>query len=380
MRIPFGDLSRQTMTMQPELEAAVLGVVRSGWYVLGPQVRQFEEAWAAETGATYAVAVGNGTDALHLTLRAAGVGAGDEVITAPNAGGYTSFALRLIGARPIYADIEVNRPTIDPADIERRIGARTKAIVAVHLYGTPADMPRLADVAQRHNIALIEDCAQAHGATSSGKPVGTWGLAGSWSFFPTKNLGALGDGGAVVTSNQHFATRVRQLRQYGWDTKYHATVPFGINSRLDEMQAAVLRVKLPHLVAWTERRRAIADRYRRALQHVHGVVLPRDVEGSVYHLFVVRIPGGHREAVQAVLTERGIGTAVHYPVLDQYQSGLISDGEEPQETPIAANASAEILSLPCFPELRDDEVDLVVEELSRALRHVAEGSARREID
>ncbi|GAC1535165.1 MAG: DegT/DnrJ/EryC1/StrS family aminotransferase [Herpetosiphon sp.] len=372
MRVPFGDLSRQTMALQAEIEAAVLEVVRSGWYVLGPQVRQFEHAWAAATGTAHAVALGNGTDALHLALRAAGIEAGDEVITAPNAGGYTSFALRLIGARPIFADIEAERPTIDPADVERRIGPRTKAIVPVHLYGMPADMPRLAEIATRYKLALIEDCAQAHGAMSAGKGVGSWGVAASWSFFPTKNLGALGDGGAVVTNDEQFAERVRQLRQYGWDTKYHAALPFGINSRLDEMQAAVLQVKVPFLAAWTARRREIAMRYREGLKDVPGIVLPQEVAGSVYHLFVIRIGGGHRDAVQAMLTERGIGCAVHYPLIDQQQPGLTRSGEALQATPVAGKAVGEILSLPCFPELRDDEIDLVVEELRRALQRMME--------
>ena len=367
MNIPFGDLARQYKTLQTELDTVALDVLRSGYYVLGPQVRAFELEWAAAIGAGYSIGVGNGTDALVLALRAAGVSAGDEVITAPNAAGYTAFALREIGACPVYADVDPERWTLDPVDVARRITSRTKLIVPVHLYGCPADLTGLNTVAAAHHLPIIEDCAQAHAATWQGRPVGSWGLASCWSFYPTKNLGALGDGGAVVTSDPGFAARVRQLRQYGWDEKYHAVLPYGGNSRLDELQAAFLRAKLPHLAGWTARRRAIADRYHAALQGLPDLILPLEEVGHVYHLYVLQILRGRRAAVQAALTQAGIGTAIHYPLLDQEQPALRQAGVPAGVTPVAARLTGEILSLPCFPELRDDEVDAVAQALRAAL-------------
>lgn len=366
MPIPFGDLARQYAALQAELEAAALRVLRSGWYILGPEVRAFEEEWASAVGVQYAVGVANGTDALQLALRAAGVGAGDEVITAPNAAGYTAFALRLIGAQPVYADVDPERWTLDPADVAHKITPRTKAIVPVHLYGCPADLDKLAALAQAHNITLIEDCAQAHAATWNGRAVGSFGSAACWSFYPTKNLGALGDGGAVTTNDQAFADRVRQLRQYGWAAKYQAELPFGSNSRLDELQAALLCVKQSHLAAWTERRRDIATRYAALLRGVPDLVLPLTDPGHVYHLYVVRILNGRREAVQRALEAAGIGTAIHYPLLDQQQPAL-SEGLDPQATPIAAQLCTEVLSVPCYPELRDDDIETVADALRSAL-------------
>ncbi len=353
--------------MQPEIDAAASNFFRSGSYMLGLHVQAFEREWARAVGGAHGVGVGNGTDALLLALRAAGVGPGDEVITVPNAAGYTAFALRIIGACPVYADVDPQRWTLDPADVVRRITPRTKLIVPVHLYGCPANLTALSTVAADHQLPIIEDCAQAHAAMWQNRPVGSWGLASCWSFYPTKNLGALGDAGAVVTSDAAFAERVRQLRQYGWDEKYHAVLPYGGNSRLDELQAAFLRAKLPHLPEWTARRRAIAARYRSALQNVPDLVLPIEDPGHVYHLYVVRVLHGRRAAIQAALTQAGIGTTIHYPLLDQEQPALQQAGVTVETTPIAAKLAREILSLPCFPELSDDEVDTVVQAVRVAL-------------
>ena len=354
MDVPFGDLARQTAALQPALDEAALRVVRSGWYILGDECRRFEAAWGDAVG-SQAVGVANGTDALHLALRAAGITAGDEVITAPNAAGYTAIALQLIGARAVYADVDAVRWTLDPQSVARCITPRTKAIVPVHLYGCPADLDGLVAVAQAHNLILIEDCAQAHGATWRGRSVGSFGVAAGWSFFPTKNLGALGDGGAVTSTDAQFVERVRHLRQYGWQPKYNATIPYGLNSRLDELQAAFLSVKLPHLPSWIARRQAIAAQYRASLADLPGLTLPVDDAGHCYHLFVVRIGAERRDAVRLALTARGIGVDVHYPLLDAEQPAFAHFGS-PEQTPVARQLAREVLSLPCFAELRDDEI------------------------
>src|SRR6266496_4036177 len=262
VRIPF-------MSLVPgEDAAAVRGaidrVIERGWFILGPEVEAFEREFAAASGAACAVGVGNGTDAIALILRALGIGAGDEVVTSPLSAAYSALAILMAGARPVFADVDPHRLTIDPGRIEQAIGPRTRAILPVHLYGQAADMPAIARVASRHNLAIVEDCCQAHLATAAGRPVGTIGVAGAFSFYPTKNLGALGDGGAVVTNDRALAERVRRLRNGGQSDRYHHQ-ELGINSRLDEMQAAVLSARLPRARAWTARRRELAAAYRQAL-------------------------------------------------------------------------------------------------------------------
>ncbi len=367
MQIPFGDLGRQYAALQPELEAAALRVLRSGWYVLGPEVRAFEAEWAAYCGAAHCVGVANGTDALHLALRAVGVGAGDEVITAPNAAGYTAFALRLIGARPVYADVDQHTWTLDPRSAERLVTPRTRAIVPVHLYGAPADVESLSALARRHRVALVEDCAQAHGGTAQGRPVGAWGDAACFSFYPTKNLGALGDAGAVTAADAGVAERVRRLRQYGWAAKYEAVEPQGFNSRLDELQAALLRVRMRVLAAGNERRRAHAVLYRELLASQPGLRLPADTSGHVYHLFVIRVLDGRRDALRQSLRERGIETAVHYPIPDYLQPAFADLGYGPGTAPVAERLANEALSLPCYPELSGEEVRAVATAVVEAL-------------
>ncbi|HSH78084.1 MAG TPA: DegT/DnrJ/EryC1/StrS family aminotransferase [Herpetosiphonaceae bacterium] len=361
MRVPFGDLAREFEGQQARLEQAALRVLRSGRYVLADEVTAFEREWAAFCGVEHAVGVASGTDALHLALRGVGVGPGDEVITVPNAAGYTAFALRQIGARPVYADVDARTWTIDPVSVDRRVTGRTRAIVPVHLYGAPADMRALAEVARRHNIPIVEDCAQAHGAEAHGRPVGAWGVAACWSFYPTKNLGALGDGGAVTTGDAALSEKIRRLRQYGWTDKYCAVEPGGFNSRLDELQASLLRVKLGMLPARNERRRAIARLYHALLAGTPGLELPAGQPGHVYHLFVIRVLDGRRDALRDALARMGIGAAVHYPMLDYLQPALAGLGDGPGAAPVAERLANEVLSLPCYPELTDDEVRAVAE-------------------
>ncbi len=370
MRVPFGDLHRQFVALQPELEAAALRVLRSGWYILGPEVQAFEAEWAAFSGVEHCVGVANGTDALHLALRAVGVGPGDEVITVPNAAGYTGFVIRLIGARPVYADVDEQTWTMDPASVEQLLNERTRAIVPVHLYGAPADMERLRALAERHGVPLVEDCAQAHGAQAHGQPVGTWGNVACFSFYPTKNLGALGDGGAVLTGDAELANKVRRLRQYGWSPKYCAVEPYGFNSRLDELQAALLRVKLQVLDAGNQQRRAVASHYHELLQGQPGLLLPADTPGHVYHLFVIRVLQGRRDGLKQALHARGIGADVHYPMPDYLQPAFADLDYRPGTAPVSEQLAGEVLSLPCYSELSPNEVRAVAAAVRAALEEL----------
>jgi dTDP-4-amino-4,6-dideoxygalactose transaminase len=342
-----------------EVRSAIDRVIARGWFVLGPEVAAFEEEFAAASGAAHAVGVGTGTDAIALILRALGIGAGDEVITTPLSAAYSALAIMMAGARPVFADVDPQRATIDPDRIAERIGPRTRAILPVHLYGQPADMTAIARVAARHNLAIVEDCCQAHLATSDGRPVGTIGAAGAFSFYPTKNLGALGDGGAIVTNDRALADRLKRLRNGGQSDRYHHLEP-GINSRLDDLQAAVLRARLPRLRGWTERRRALAARYRSKLAGAAVQPLPECDQGHVYHLLVVTTDD--RAALQADLAAKGIETLIHYPVPIPRQPALAA--EHPADCPVAARLCDGILSLPLHPALRDDEVD----EIAAAVR------------
>jgi dTDP-3-amino-3,4,6-trideoxy-alpha-D-glucose transaminase len=349
LRVPFAaPLPRDDADA---VRAAIDRVVSSGWYILGPEVEAFEAAFAAASGATQAVGVGTGTDALALILRGLGIGSGDEVITPPLSAAYTALAVLMAGARPVFADIDPMRLTIDPDAIERAITPRTRAVLPVHLYGQAADMTAVERIANRHNLAIVEDCCQAHLATVSGRPVGTIGVAGAFSFYPTKNLGALGDGGAVITNDQSLADRIRRLRNGGEREKYNHEEA-GVNSRLDELQAAVLRARLPFLPEWTARRRTLAGIYRSALTGMSVTPLPEMDPGHVYHLFVVRT--GKRLALQQHMTARGIGTLVHYPYPIPRQPAFAAS--RPSPCPNAESACKAVLSLPLHPGL--DAADL----------------------
>ena len=335
----------------PAVKAAIDRVVDSGWFVLGPEVAAFEAEFAQASGARHAVGVGNGTDALALILRALDIGPGDEVITTPLSAAYTALAVLMVGARPVFADIDADRFTLDAQSAAAAVTSRTKALLPVHLYGQAADMDALQAVATRHGLAMIEDCCQAHLATAGGRPVGTMGVAGAFSFYPTKNLGALGDGGAVVTNDPALAARVQRLRNGGQTSRYHHEEA-GINSRLDEMQAAILRARLPFLKDWTARRRRSAAGYRRALAGAPVSVPPECDPGHVYHLFVVRTR--RREALQRYLMAKGIETLVHYPVPIPDQPALAR--HDPAQCPVATVACREVVSLPLFVSIQESEV------------------------
>jgi dTDP-3-amino-3,4,6-trideoxy-alpha-D-glucose transaminase len=337
------------------VRAAIDRVVDSGWFILGPEVEAFQTEFAEICTARHAVGVGTGTDAIALIFRALGIGNGDEVITSPLSAAYSALAVMLAGARPVFADIDPARLTLDAAAVEAAVTPRTRAVLPVHLYGQPADMTALARVAARHNLAIVEDACQAHLGRCEGRSLGTIGVAGAFSFYPTKNLGAMGDGGAVVTNDAALAERVKRLRNGGQISRYHHQEPGG-NSRLDEMQAAILRARLPFLRAWTERRRNIAMRYRAALGHAPVQVPPEFDPGHVYHLFPVLC--SNRTRLQSHLAASGVETLIHYPVPIPRQPALAHT--DPTPCPIADRICAEVLSLPMYPALTDDGISRVV--------------------
>jgi dTDP-4-amino-4,6-dideoxygalactose transaminase len=336
----------------PAVQDAIGRVVARGWFILGPELEAFEQEFASASGAPHAAGVGTGTDALAIAIRALGIGPGDEVITSPLSAAYSALAIMMAGARPVFADIDPDRLTLDPRAAAAAITPRTAAIMPVHLYGQAADMGAIADVARRHNLAIVEDCCQAHLATCEGRPVGRDGAAAAYSFYPTKNLGALGDGGALTTSDPALLARVKRLRNGGQTDKYRHD-EFGVNSRLDELQAAVLRARLPLLRGWTDRRRLLARGYREALRDIDTIVVPPELDsGHVYHLFPVR--SAARDVMQTHLRAAGIETLVHYPIPIPHQPALAT--ERPDECPIATRVCSEIFSLPLYPSLGDDAV------------------------
>jgi len=347
------DLKRHNDALAAELRQAIDRVLARGWFILGPEVEAFEQEFAQACGVRACVGVANGTEALELALRALEVGPGDEVATVANAGYYSSTAIQAAGALPRYVDIEPGSMNMDPAALATALSPRTRAVIATHLYGRMAAMPALLEVAGRTGVPVIEDCAQAHGAALDGRPAGSWGVAGCFSFYPTKNLGALGDGGAVVTSDGALVERLRRLRQYGWREKYRCVLAGGRNSRLDEMQAAVLRAKLPHLPAWNERRRAVARAYSAALGAAPVTVPESFGEDYVAHLYVIRAP--RRDELRAALAAQGVMAEIHYPLPDYRQE----PGPGGPPLPVTEQAVGEVLTLPCFPELTEAEIELV---------------------
>ena len=356
--IPFLEVGATYREIQPELDAAVLRVLRGGWYILGPEVEAFESEFAAYTQAKACVGVGNGLDALHLALRALGVGPGDEVIVPSNTYIATWLAVSYVGAVPVPVEPDVRTFTLDPARIAAALTPRTKVILPVHLYGHPADLDPLLDIARRHGLKVLEDAAQAQGCRYKGRPIGAHGDAVAWSFYPGKNLGAFGDAGAVTTNDPAVAERVRILRNYGAKTKYVNEVK-GLNSRLDPLQAAVLRVKLKYLDEWNRRRQALAALYARSLRDT-GLGLPAAAAWAepVWHVFVVRTP--QRDALQQHLQRHGIDTLIHYPVPPHLQGAYRELGLSPGSLPIAEAMAREVLSLPMGPHLRLEQATDVI--------------------
>ncbi len=343
--------------MRAELDAALAGVLDSGWYILGQQGEAFEREFAAWCGAAHGVGVGSGTDALRIALLALGVQPGDEVITVANAGIPPVAAIVAVGARPVFADVTPTTHTLDPDQAATAITARTRALLVVHLYGHPADMDPLLALARQHGLLVLEDCAQAHGARYKGRLVGTLGHAAAFSFYPTKNLGALGDAGLVLTSDAAIAERARLLRNYGWRQQYQSEL-LATASRLDELQAAVLRAKLPHLECWNRARRERAAWYRELLRGL-PLELPGEMPWAehVYHLYVARTPA--RDALRAALSRQGVGSGIHYPTPAHLQPPYAPFGRGPGSLPVTEQLAQEIVSLPMFPELERPQIEQV---------------------
>jgi dTDP-4-amino-4,6-dideoxygalactose transaminase len=361
--IPFNDLGRGVSELRHELDAALARVLDSGWFVLGSEGRAFEEEFAATVGVAHAVGVGSGTDAIELALRALGIGPGDEVVTQANTCVPTVSAIERAGATPVLCDVETEAGTMDPDSLRGALGEKTRAVVPVHLYGQCADVDAIVDLCSGRGIAVVEDCAQAVGAELRGQPAGSIGTLGCFSFYPTKNLAALGDGGAVVTNDAELDERLRLVRQYGQTDRYrHVTE--GVNSRLDELQAAILRTRLAYLPRWNTRRAEIAAAYTEALAG-SGPVRPLaqlEDRRHVFHLYVIEAPD--RDPLIAHLDERGIGTLIHYPTPIHGQPPYRRLAMGPVSLSVSERLCERILSLPIYPELSDVEVERVTETLS----------------
>jgi dTDP-4-amino-4,6-dideoxygalactose transaminase len=360
-RIRVCDLSAQRDRLGDELDQSIRRVLDRGWFILGREVSAFEEEYASYLGVPHAVGVGSGTEAIHLALAAEGIGIGDEVLTSPMTAAPTACAIALSGATPVFAEVDRETGLMNPEDARRRVTPYTKAIIPVHLYGQCVPMEPILSLAREKRICVVEDCAQAHGARWGDKPAGSWGDYGAFSFYPTKNLGAYGDGGAVVTSDAKRADTLRRLRNYGQVDRYRH-VSKGWNSRLDEIQAAVLRVKLPHLDSWNAKRRALAGRYRERLAGTPVSPLSENPDGEpVYHLFVVRALD--RDGLRTQLTQRGIETQIHYPIPVHLQEAFEDLGYQAGDFPAAEWLAGAVLSLPMYPELTLDQVDEICDSI-----------------
>lgn len=365
MRIPLVDLKAQYAAIKPDIDAAIRRVIENTSFVQGPEVVEFERGFAAAAGAAGAVGLASGTAALELALRAVGVGPGDEVITTAHTFIATAGAIWQVGARPVFVDIDPRRYTIDPSLVEAAITPRTKALLPVHLYGQATDMGPLAEIAERHDLWLIEDAAQAHAAEYNGRRCGSLGDLACFSFYPGKNLGAYGDAGAVTGNDEALLAKVRLLRDHGRTTKYEHEV-FGFSARLDALQAAILRAKLPYLEAWTEARRAHARVYDELLAET-GVTTPCEAPDArhVFHLYAIRTP--RRGAMLEHLQAKGIGTGVHYPVPLHQQPACIKEGYGGVSLPVTERVASEVVSLPMYPELTREQIEYV----ARAVREAA---------
>jgi dTDP-4-amino-4,6-dideoxygalactose transaminase len=362
--ILINDLKRHCDATADVIDTAVNRVIESGRFVLGRECADFESAFASYCGVDHCIGLGNGTDALELALRALGVRRGSRVATVANAGFYTTAVLQIIGAMPVYVDVDENSHLMNIGRLEEVLHeGDLAAIVVTHLYGRLHQMERIAGLAQRAGVPVLEDCAQAHGARRDGRRAGSFGDAAAFSFYPTKNLGALGDGGAVVTRHERVAEEVRRLRQYGWVSKYHVGMLGGRNSRLDELQAAVLQGKLPLLDGWNARRRSIAARYGVAFRRFGMPCPDRTSDDDVVHLYVIRTP--RRDKLRERLQKAGVEADVHYPVPDTRQPCWGEDRKWPV-LPVTERLAGEVLTLPCYPELTDQEVDKVISVVTEA--------------
>lgn len=340
-----------------DLVTAFKRVVERHWYILGEEVKLFEQEFSAFLGVTDCITVANGTDALAIALKSLGVQRGDKVITVANAGFYSSTAIHSIGAVPVYVDVCDTSLTLAPTALAKALEDKPRCVIVTHLYGQLADMDALLHLTRTAGVPMLEDCAQAHGALRNGRQAGSWGDVACFSFYPTKNLGALGDGGAVVTNKEDVAARLRTLRQYGWSRKYQVTTPGGCNSRLDEIQAAILREKLQHLNTWNAERRRIACLYNAAFESLPIISIPAIGEDYVAHLYVMRV--NERDAFRDFLKAKGIATDVHYPIPDYLQTAY-PHAQVVGGMQVTDAASRSVVSLPCFPGLSDSEIDRVI--------------------
>ena len=365
--VPFVDLRTQYLSIKAEIDAAVLNVFDSTQFVLGKEVAAFEELFAAYTQTRYVMGVNTGTSALHLSLLAAGIGKGDEVITTPFTFIATVSAIDYTGATPVFVDIDPVSFTIDPTKIEAAITPRTKAILPVHLYGQPADMDPIIEIAKRHGLVVIEDAAQAHGAEYKGRRVGSIGDLGCFSFYPGKNLGAYGEGGAVTTNNPEFARTIRMLRDWGAERRYYHDLK-GYNYRLEGVQGAVLKVKMKYIEGWTEARRTVAARYDVALAD-SGIPTPHAAPDRrhVYHIYAIR--DAQRDALQTYLQNQGVSTGIHYPIPVHLQGAFAELGHKDGDFPHSEAAAREVLSLPMYPELPPDQQEIVIAALKARPSH-----------
>jgi dTDP-4-amino-4,6-dideoxygalactose transaminase len=365
--IPSFDATNQYQQLATELQAKVAAVMAGGRYIMGPEVKQLERAVAEYLNCRQVVSCNSGTDALHLALRALQIGAGDEVITTPFTFIATTEAIGIVGATPIFVDIDPLTYNIDVSQIEAKITPRTKAILPVHLYGRSCSMNAIIEIARKHNLKVVEDCAQATGAMWDGKQVGTIGDVGCFSFFPTKNLGCFGDGGAIATDDLALAERIESLRRHGGKVKYHHE-ELGLNSRLDTIQASILLVKLPHLDTWNAARTEVAKYYHQQLQGIEGIVLPDLLTdgSSVWNQFTIRVLNGQRDRLQTELKDRGVDATIYYPIPLHLQKVHEQLGHKRGDFPISEQLSLEVLSLPMFPEITLAQREQVVELLRAA--------------
>ncbi len=360
--IAINDLARNHLPHQEELRDACLRVLASGWYVLGHEVARFERDFAAYCGTNHCVGVANGTDALEIALRAIEIKPGDKVLTTANSGMYATIAITACGAEPVFVDVDPLTMNMAPDALRMVFGMKPRAVIVPHLYGRMAEIEAITRASHQAGVFVIEDCAQAHGARREAKHVGSIGDIGCFSFYPTKNLGALGDGGAIVTDNAQWAERIRQLRQYGWSSKYRCELTGGCNSRLDELQAAVLAVKLPWLDTQNAARRKIANHYHQGIANPNIIAPRRESESDVVHLYVIR--SSHRAQLISHLTEAGVQTDIHYPLPD-YRQPVFGERFAEVHLPTTELLANEILTLPCHPALSEEEISHVIDACNR---------------